>query len=90
MDDPAGPKGLKRKDPRDINNDSNLPQKRPRNHSVIASTFRAQRRGSAAQVIDLTSDIDHCAICPNILGQGEDGVSSMFAFTICGCVRGST
>ena len=90
MDDPAGPKSLKRKDSRDINSGSNLSQKCRKNHSVISSTFRAQRRGSAAQVIDLTSDIDHCAICPNILGQGEDGVSSMFAFTICGCVRGST
>jgi len=90
MDDPAGPKSLKRKDSRDINSGSNLSQKRRKNHSVISSTFRAQRRGSAAQVIDLTSDIDHCAICPNVLGQGEDGVSSMFAFTICGCVRGST
>ena len=90
MDDPAGPKSLKRKESRDINSDSNPSQKRRRNHPVIASTFRAQRRGSAAQVIDLTSDIDHCAICPNVLGQGEDGVSSMFAFTICGCVRGST
>ena len=90
MDDPAGPKSLKRKDSRDINSGSNLSQKRRRNYSVIASTFCAQRRDSAAQVIDLTSDIDHCAICPNVLGQGEDGVSSMFAFTICGCVRGST
>jgi len=90
MNNPASPKSLKRKDSQDINNNSNLSQKRRRNHLVIASTFRAQHRDSAAQVINLTSDINHYAIYPNVLEQGKDGVSSMFAFTICGYVQGST
>ncbi|CZT07017.1 uncharacterized protein RAG0_12604 [Rhynchosporium agropyri] len=87
MDGPAIRQRLKRKASWDNTDDSNRSQKRHSNHSVRLSTFRAQRPVSTPQVIDLTSDVAHCAICPNILGQGEDGLSSMFAFTICGCIR---
>ncbi|PVH72521.1 hypothetical protein DL98DRAFT_539126 [Cadophora sp. DSE1049] len=38
------------------------------------------------EVIDLTVDVEHCAICPNVLGHGQGYVSRMFVFTICGCV----
>ncbi|KAH7418753.1 hypothetical protein BKA64DRAFT_701255 [Cadophora sp. MPI-SDFR-AT-0126] len=38
------------------------------------------------EVIDLTVNVEHCAICPNILGHGQGYISRMFAFTTCGCV----
>jgi hypothetical protein len=40
----------------------------------------------AVEGIDLTLDVEHCAICSNDLGQGQGYVSRMFAFTTCGCV----
>ncbi|CZT53508.1 uncharacterized protein RSE6_15123 [Rhynchosporium secalis] len=87
MDEPTTRQGLKRKASWALNNDSKRSQKRRGDHSVRTSTLRAKRPIITAQVIDLTSDIDHCAVCPNILGQGEDGLASMFAFTLCGCIR---
>ena len=38
-------------------------------------------------VFDLTVETEHCAICSNVLGQGSDYMSRIFAFETCGCVR---
>ncbi|KAH8650311.1 hypothetical protein BGZ60DRAFT_520537 [Tricladium varicosporioides] len=69
----------------DVNGDSGPSQKRhcgqcPSSPEAIAGP------DPAVEVIDLTIDIEHCAICSNVLGQGQGYVSHMFAFTTCGCV----
>jgi hypothetical protein len=37
-------------------------------------------------VFDLTVETEHCAICSNVLGQGNDHKSRIFALGTCGCV----
>lgn len=37
-------------------------------------------------VFDLTVEIEHCAICSNVLNEGSDYMSRMFVFETCGCV----
>ena len=39
------------------------------------------------EVIDLTVNIENCAICSNVLGDGNDYVARIFALTACHCVR---
>lgn len=50
--------------------------------------YPASRNGVLVRrlVFDLTVEIERCAICSNVLGQGSDSTSRMFAFETCGCV----
>ncbi|KAF8852965.1 hypothetical protein BDZ45DRAFT_92701 [Acephala macrosclerotiorum] len=38
------------------------------------------------EIIDLTDDTEHCAICPNTLLYGNGPAARAFAFSICNCV----
>jgi hypothetical protein len=54
---------------------------------------RGQERDTSSSVpvrrlvFDLTVETEHCAICLNVLGQGDVYTSRMFMFRTCGCVR---
>ena len=90
MNDPVPPRNLKRKASQDLLGDSKRSHAAIDGHSVRAAIDRTIRSVSTVQVIDLTVDLEHCAVCPNVLGEGPDGVSSTFVFTGCGCVWNST
>jgi hypothetical protein len=65
--------------------DSRPPRKRRRGRatsSAMKSAAPVQR-----EVIDLTVNIEHCAICSNVLGQGDGSAARMFVFATCRCVR---
>jgi len=38
------------------------------------------------ELIDLTSSTENCAICSNVLKQGEESAARAFVFKDCGCV----
>jgi len=74
-------------------------QERDTSSSVPASDnredtqSRGQERDTSSSVpvrqlvFDLTVETEHCAICPNVLGQGDDDKSRIFAFGTYRCVR---
>ncbi len=39
-----------------------------------------------AEVIDLTGNIEQCAVCDNVLGEGDRDQSLMFVLEACLCV----
>jgi hypothetical protein len=60
------------------------PRKRQQGRTTIPatkSTAPIQR-----DIIDLTANTEHCAICSNVLGQGDGHAARMFVFAICRCV----
>ena len=77
----------------DVDGDSEPFQKRHCGQSPRFSEAIARRDPAVEvidltiEVIDLTVDVEHCAICPNVLGHGQDYICRMFVFTTCGCVR---
>ena len=40
-----------------------------------------------AELVDLTDTTEHCAICTNALGQGNNDIARMFILNTCRCVR---
>jgi hypothetical protein len=69
----------------DVNGDSGSSKKRYcRQHP--SSSEASAGPDAAAEVIDLTVDVEHCAICSNVLGDGQGDVARMFVFSTCGCV----
>jgi hypothetical protein len=80
----------------DVNGDSGPSQKRhcgqcPSSSEATAGPDPAvEGIDLTVEVIDLTLDVKHCAICSNVLGQGQGYVSRIFVFTTCGCVWYST
>jgi hypothetical protein len=64
--------------------DLGTPRKRRRGQaSRLATTAVPIRR---LEVIDLTDNTENCALCPNILGEGDDYTARIFVFGTCHCV----
>ena len=59
------------------------PRKRRRGRTMIPAT---KSTAPVREVIDLTVNIEHCAICSNVLGQGDEHAARMFVFANCRCV----
>ena len=53
-----------------------------RDSSSAASTADLIRR----EVIDLTTDLEYCVVCSNVLGQSNGNAGRVFEFEDCGCV----
>jgi hypothetical protein len=52
--------------------------------SNLAATAAVPTR--RLEVIDLTDNTEHCALCSNILGEGDDYTARIFVFGTCRCV----
>ena len=80
--------GQKRK-PASLTNSSDSEGDRSKRHCDRASRLAASSPGESRplNIIDLTTNTEHCALCPNVLGEGDGIKDSMFVFTSCGCVR---
>ncbi|KAF8862737.1 hypothetical protein BDZ45DRAFT_182671 [Acephala macrosclerotiorum] len=79
--------GCKRK-PASLTNLSDSDGGKSKRHCDRASRLAAASPGKSRplKIIDLTTNTEHCALCPNVLGKGHGIKARMFVFTSCGCV----
>ena len=80
--------GYKRK-PASLTNLSDSDGGRSKRHCDRAPKLAVTCPGKSwpLKIIDLTTNTEHCALCPNILGNGYGIKDRMFIFTSCSCVR---
>jgi hypothetical protein len=83
---PGGDRGGRNESNPSIREDRNLRPRRKRRRGQTTGTVTISAAPVQREFIDLTVNVEHCALCSNVLGQGDGHAARIFVFATCCCV----